>query len=676
MSHKSDSRSAAPAARAIGDAPGEAATAAHSGLTYRHDIQGVRAIAVLLVVLYHAELPFLTGGYIGVDVFFVVSGFVITALLCTEFERTNRVRLLDFYARRIRRLLPAATLVLATTFIVFQAIYSPVERWKLAASGLATAVYLSNVWFALYATDYLGGDGSANPWLHTWSLSVEEQFYLFWPVLLWFSMRTLRKGEPNVGVWRGAMAISALSFAIAIVLTRVSQPWAFFSSVTRGWEFGAGAMLYLLHPRAALLSRKTRIALSALGLFIVMLSAFQFGPHSAMPGVLALAPVAGTCLMLFGSRPGDSGTTRLLGSKPLVALGNVSYGWYLWHWPILVAVRELYAQSTAALYAGIGLSLLLAFAMYRWFENPIRHLRYIVARPALSVAGGVLAILISASVLYSQRELAKLDALSPQQAAIKSAQEDMPRFPSGYDGCHATIPQTMVPEHCEFGDVDGNTTVVLFGDSHAQHWFPAFKKIASEEQWKLVTITKGGCPSVAIEPYLQRFRRAYTECTAWRQESLRRIIASRPTLVVLSNSYAYTTDGESRARWAAGLDEVLMQFDRANIRVLIVRDIPHPPFDAPTCLSRAIARRTDPRETCRFKPVSANNEAVFESERMIASRYHLARVVDLSASICGTEQCAVMEDGIIRYSDNNHMTSRFSTSLASALEPQVRQAMR
>ena len=641
------------------------------GAEFRTDIQGLRGVAVLLVVLYHAGLPFLTGGFIGVDVFFVVSGYVITGLLYRELQSTGRLDLPRFYGRRIRRLLPAAALVLAVTFAVFWLVYSPVERQRLSAVTLATALYVSNAWFALYATDYLGGDASSNPLLHTWSLAVEEQFYLVWPLALLLLARSTRSVDPRKRVVLGIAVLSLASFAGAVVATGISQPWAFFGSPTRAWEFGAGALAYFGWQADWGWPKPARVAVAAAGLLLVIGSAVALTEDSLMPGFVALACVAGTVAIIVAARPGDPGIRAFLATGAMVWLGDLSYGWYLWHWPVLVAIRELApgAHPLAAT-GGVVLSLLLAWAMYRTFENPIRHNRFLSTRPRASIAMGIAITFVSAGVAYQVRERARDSAMAVNQIPIKRAQADVPAMLE-QAGCHAGILQVEARRDCIFGRRESDVTVVLFGDSHAQHWFPAVEQLALEHGWALLSLTKSGCPSVTIEPYLRNYRRAYRECTQWRSEALRAIVDAKPRLVILSNSYAYERfdyGGKTRdAAWAEALDRTLQALEPTHADVLVLRDTPSAPFDIPTCLSRAVSRGQSTTASCSFDRARPSNAGIFDAERRVASTWPQVTIADPTDALCPEPSCKAMRGDTIVFSDRAHMTTAFSNSLAPAL---------
>ena len=567
---------------------------------FRADIEGLRAVAVLLVVLYHAGVPGFGGGYVGVDVFFVLSGYLITWLLVHEAEETGTVDFVRFYARRARRLLPAVAVVLVATVAVGAFVLAPFEQRDLARSAGATAAYLSNVFFARRATDYLGAAAEDNPFLHTWSLSVEEQFYVVWPVFVLFALGALgwqrRAGRgPSRGRLVGWMAaVAAVSFAASVWLTGVRQPWAFFLSPLRAWEFAAGALGVLIGGAARRGGAGWRLnpgrvgavegALGWAGLAAIVAVGALYRAETPFPGWAALAPVAATVLALrAGTANAETALARALAWRPLQEIGRLSYSWYLWHWPVLVYADVLgVAESLPARLGWLALSLILAEASYRFVENPVRHHPALAGRAGRSLATMAALTAVGVGLSVAWGHLASGWAASPRQASFTAARDDVPTIYAS--GCHADFHAT-VPAGCAFGEAGADTTVVLFGDSHAAHWFPAVRRAAAERGWQLVSLTKSSCPPPSVPLVSPALGRPYAECGAWREAALARIDRLRPAVVVTSGSADYVAaggqPGVSVEAWGRGTARTFGRLSASAGHVLHFEDTPRPDADVP-----------------------------------------------------------------------------------------------
>jgi peptidoglycan/LPS O-acetylase OafA/YrhL len=385
-----------------------------SGKAFRGDIQGLRALAVLAVVFYHAHVGFLGGGYIGVDVFFVISGFLITDLLWRELERTGRISFSSFYGRRVRRLLPMAMLVLCVTMVASLRWLPPLELRSVWKDGLATALYGGNYRFAAVQTNYLMSSAPPSPFQQYWSLGVEEQFYLLWPLLLllapaaiwrWSGSRASFVASPEkrpaharmappsrlaAFVALGVMAVG--SFAFSLWLTRADQPWAFFSLPSRAWELAAGGLVALGAPVLRQASVGTAVVAGWAGLAVVVVSAMTLSSLTPFPGIAAGAPVLGTAAVLAaGLSAVKWGPVALLDRGPMRFIGSISYSWYLWHWPVLVLApfvigRSLSEGTDIFLAAASGL---LAWVTYRTIEEPARRSVWFAGRARRTLAGGL-----------------------------------------------------------------------------------------------------------------------------------------------------------------------------------------------------------------------------------------------------------------------------------------------
>lgn len=661
---------------------GPAKSSAQTGISsFRPDVEGLRAIAILLVALYHAGLPYLPGGFVGVDLFFVLSGFLITGLLVKEIESTGTVNFASFYARRARRLIPAAAFIVVATLLVAQFIYAPQELVALTKDAITTSLYASNLWFAHISTDYLAAGAEKSPLLHTWSLSVEEQFYFVWPLFLLWALRG-RKGQvPSRQRLIGIMvALALVSLAAAEWLTHLAQPWAFFASPTRAWEFAVGGLAWFVPTRWWAERPRLRQALFWGGLLMLMGAAIGYGHETVFPGVTAMLPVAGGALMLVSHVPGQSTTAERLLRHPVMQwLGSRSYSWYLWHWPVLILAGRLVPEKTLAMNLGcIALALLLAEACYRFVENPLRFSPLLARRPAYSISFAITLTLVSAASAGWWRYSGDLESHSPEQISFTQAMADVPREIYGTT-CHLSLLDTQTGE-CVFGDKDATTTVVLFGDSHAAQWFPAMQSLAKQHNWKLVSLTKSACPVASVVPVNRQLGRLYTECAEWREQTLEKIIALRPAMVVMGY-YRYVSlpdeslEPISQTRWREGMRDTLARFDAAGVPVAVMRDNPRPGFDVPRCLARQ-AKQPWLDLDCSFSRQPSLDSVEYALIREAARDLAHVRFVDMSDDICADNHCTPMDDsGIVWFRDDHHLTTAAVKQLAPNLSDALVAAM-
>ena len=563
------------------------------------------------------------GGFIGVDVFFVISGFLITGLLVREWSAKGRIDLLVFYARRFRRLLPAALLALAVTTVASYLVLSSLRFPGVAGDAASAALYVSNVRFAANAIDYLGAEAAPSPVLHFWSLSVEEQYYLFWPLIVVVSLRLV--ALRRIGLLIGAMIV--LSFGLALVWTDLAAPWAFFSLPTRAWELGVGALIAVGLLR---LPRGTPHVLASVavwaGLALIAAGVVVIGPGTPYPGTAALIPVVGTALVIVGGGAASPRPSRLLAMRVPRWVGRISYSLYLWHWPILVLVPlALGVESLALNLALVGVAVVIAAASTELIEVPIRSGRALPLPPraslvvagAASIVVAVGAIAAGAIVLgpattpVAADEVVSLDGeLPPGRLAgpvpdvlTPSLEQAYYDVPSGYgDGCHLDY-ATVEPPACAYGPPGATIPVLLLGDSHAQQWLPALQRLAAQRGWRLRAVTKSACPMVDATVWNGPLKRAYRECDAWRERALRLIDEEQPELVLIASADMYDVlDEQDRplkdgaggsaaaaAAWDAGLASYLGRAAEHASRVVVLADTPRVGYDPAECLATKAA---------------------------------------------------------------------------------------
>jgi peptidoglycan/LPS O-acetylase OafA/YrhL len=571
---------------------------------FRPDIEGLRAVAVLAVVLFHAEVPGFGGGFVGVDVFFVISGFLITGLLWREASSTGTVGLRRFYGARARRLLPASATVGVITMVVSVILLPALQVKSVIWDGITSALYVGNYWFIMRGVDYFGGHKPPSPFQHYWSLGVEEQFYLVWPALIigtaWLIRRVRRRTRSEATSsqrpYLVVLALTALvSFALSLVITYVMPAAAFFSLPTRAWQLAVGGLVALTVARWQRLSSRAGAITGWAGLALILLACTQLSSATLYPGIAALLATVGAALVIAaGCAAPAEGCGRVLGLSPMRAIGRISYSWYLWHWPVLLLAPALLghplglvARVAAALVSG-GLAVL----TLRFIENPLRFAAPIRRSPrrSLALGGAVTAIavcvglallplvpipvghgapaaamVVTAAPVPAGSTMGAYDtavqhAFAQVQAAV-AASADLKAVPSNLDppladvegeengymdkGCLRKPLQGGQPE-CATGDTASTTTVALVGDSHAAMWNPAFQQAATQRHWRLETLTKMACPLMEESPATGPDRQLvedFEQCVQWRAEILARLRAEHPRLVVVSMWRGYGTGG-------------------------------------------------------------------------------------------------------------------------------------
>ena len=636
---------------------------------FRSDIEGLRGAAILLVVAFHAGVPWVAGGFVGVDVFFVLSGFLITGLLAHEVTTTGSIDLTEFYARRARRLVPAFLVVLLSTLILSLWLYAPIDRPAVASDARAVAMHYGNVLFAQEAVNYHAR--SSNPFLHTWSLAVEEQFYVVWPLLFLFVGRFYAGKDSIAKQLMTAVIIAGVaSFAASLWLTNAAQAWAFFGMPTRIWEFALGGIAALVIARRpeAPADDYGALLLQVIGLVAIAFAAFAYHDATAYPGIAALVPAAGTVGVLIGGhRAPASIVSRGLGSPILRWFGRVSYAWYLWHWPLvgLGAVID-WEIGVAGRLAWSLVALGLAVLTLRYVEQPIRDGTRLRFSTQTLAVGAILTSLVGALIATGALAVARSQATSATQRPFLLARRDG----MSHDCWGSLLENATAP--CVFGDRSSRTTVVLMGDSHAEHWLAAMDRIGRERGWRVVAMVKPACP-VADVPQLvnARLKRDYTECTEWRREKLRRIVAMRPAFVVLS-SYDRYIGAVTPAVWQAGLRRTYSMLSNAGIATIALRDVPDAGFDVPSCLSRRASGAPFSGKACEYKLSTGISRAGRAAQTQAARGLPRVALVDMTDRFCDRGgRCSVVKGGAVAYRDDDHLTATFSRNEAPVLGARI-----
>jgi peptidoglycan/LPS O-acetylase OafA/YrhL len=692
-----------------------------TGAGHRTDIQGLRAVAVLLVVVFHLWPNVLPGGYAGVDVFFVLSGFLITTHLAREVDRTGTVSLAGFWARRARRLLPASLTVLVVTACGIWLVAPAGAVGRFLGEVVASAGYVENVALAGSSVDYLAAEAAPSPVQHFWSLSAEEQFYLVWPVLVLAAVALGRRSRllsaagasprRTIGLILGLVV--AASFAWSVIYTARDPSPAYFLATTRAWEFGAGGLLALLTP--ALLGRATwqrpsavRSAVAWLGLAAIVGAAIAYGSSTPFPGWAAALPVLGTLAVIAAAEPtGRLAPTRMLALRPVQRLGDLSYGVYLWHWPLIVLI-PLWLDRGLTVLDGLIVavtSVALAVATERWVEKPVRNGVLAARRPRDTFAAVAAAMAVTVILPLSTFGIAE-DRLQAEQhrieALVDENQECLGAAALDSDGCARAEPVSAVipdpsladasPEHCIAGirsadlkvctygaPADRATrTLALIGDSHAEQWLPALAELATQRGWSLVVIAKSSCP---FGPD-RRFEKGMSadvltvmndSCASWNDQALG-WLAEHPEVSVVftaararnpvvveepDRDWQSTAIRQYRERWA--------ELPSTIQHVVVLRDTPRMEDDYLPCLAES---GEDDVDKCAVKLREAidRDPAV---EAAAGSANPRVGVIDLTKYFCPDGLCRPVLGGVLAYRDSHHISWVYASTLVPFLADEI-----
>ncbi len=669
--------------------------------SFRPDIEGLRAVAILLVLAYHADLLWLSGGFVGVDVFFVISGFLITRLLFESQRRHGRVQLVEFYVRRMKRLLPAAALVTLAVLVAARLWSNALQAEDISEDAVYSALYGMNLHLAAEGTDYLKSDDAASPLTHYWSLSIEEQFYVGLPLLV-LALVLVNRTYRRVALIGALAMVVVVSLLRSITMTPDNGVDAYYSLSTRAWEFGIGGLIALFAPAMLKIPRLLAIVGSWLGIVLIAFAGFAFDNSTGFPGSAALIPVLGAGLVIVGgARQHDEGAERLLGTPPAQWIGKLSYSLYLWHWPVLVFLplaidKEM---NTGWTLIAIAIAVALSVLTFQFVETPIRELsmrKPIWLAPGLGLsAGTAVAALVFAATLpalngtgvpaeaapvavaagksQSAAVSASLEAALGTTAVPSNLSPSLKNAEADHDyanGCHLDFRTVNHPANCAFGKVDAPAarTMVLLGDSHAAQWFAPLRDLSDARGWKLLQRTKSACPVAQVTPQSEVLRRTYTECVDWRKQRVEEIVSLAPALVVVGQANLNPGFPGKNEEWAKATVETLTALRASGALVVVLGDNPTAPQDPVAC----VAEHLKDVQPCVY-PRDAGFKATAERQAALAAALKAGGFDLLPTTnwICAAERCPAIVGNMLVYRDDNHITKTFAKWLAPLLEPIV-----
>ncbi|UIX31444.1 acyltransferase family protein [Streptomyces sp. GQFP] len=657
---------------------------------YRPDIQGLRAVAIMMVVSMHCGILDIHGG---VDVSFVLSGFLIGSQLLAEIDRTGKVSLTKFWARRFRRLAPGMTVVILVTAVLAWIYASPLRFRDTMEDGFASSLSVMNWRLVETGTDYFANDGTQSPYQHFWSLGIEEQFYLAAPIVLlvtaWLSRKIFRN-RVLVGLF--LITVVAGSLYLSITQTKSNQPLAYFGTQARIWELAFGILLALSAPLLSRMNRGFAAFVSWLGLATALGTALLITPETPLPGYAVAGPVLGASMIIAGGCAAPTfGVERLLDNPVLNSVANVSYGWYLWHWPILILWPDItgHELSYSDRFRVASLSLILAYAMYHIVEFRFRNNAQLVARPWKGVFAGGTAVtgtagaaafamtilplnletVTSSSTVasgYSNR--ATVEDAAMQKRLSSTALASLRKSPDDHASktCIDSTTDTRfdAEDACVLGDRDAEQTIVLMGDSHAWQWSDAFDEIGKDLAAKVLVMSKGGCSPQVYDINNPELNRKYTECNSWRESAFTALSELKPDVIVVSDR----ARREANREGAEALFEVL---EKNGAQLVYLTDTPEPGQNIPDCL----ATHTDDVTACNRKESEALEFPKVRAMEQAVAEEHGAYIIDTVPVFCARDVCPAIIGEQVVYYDASHITSGYAKTVIPHLEPTLKKVL-
>lgn len=647
---------------------------------FRLEIEGLRAVAAILVAIYHIWLGNVSGG---VDVFFVIAGFLITLSLLNSYEKTGKINFFDYILKLAKRLFPLAFTVLFFT-IIASILFLPQILWNQTVKEIiASALYIENWQLARNAVDYLAQNNEASPVQHFWAMSVQGQFYFILPILLFIAVilgKFIIKKNIRVSFLITLIIVFFLSLTYSIYLTNQNQPWAYFNTFTRLWEFTMGGILALVISKIAL-SKSFSVIIGWLGLVGLISCGIILQVGSIFPGYAALWPtLCAVFILLAGNQGGAIGVHRLLSSKAFVFLGSISYGFYLWHWPILIFYYTLTGHELVTGLDGLGIIIVafsLSYLTTHFIEKPFRTKQFIgkLKLGVISFSLVIPVLVLSAGWHFSISYLSKVDTVFANTIDYPGAQiflednngeysnsknfaptplqvrNDLPI--AYYDGCHQVMGNPKMIE-CEYGATDNwKYTIALVGGSHALQWLPALQTFMDEENIRILNYTKALC-RFTLDPTEE-------DCKQWNEDVIESLLAKKPDLVFTNADVGKELNPTVPEGYLA-MWEVL---NKAKIEVFGIRDNPWMNFDVPYCVD---INGADSDECVVERDTVLLDESPWSQLKEVPNNVHY---VDLNDYICEEDYCKPVQGNVLVYRDDNHLSATYSSSLGPILREEI-----
>jgi peptidoglycan/LPS O-acetylase OafA/YrhL len=657
---------------------------------FRGDIEGLRGFALVIVLLTHADVSFLSGGYVALDIFFVLSGFLITGLMLSEAQKTGHVSLLRFYARRARRILPLSATVLGAILLVSLFTLDPVRAASVSNDAVAAGAYFVNWHFISQSVDYFAfNDPNVSPIQHYWSLSVEEQYYIVWPLLVVGALMLVRRFRVPLRplLWGVLVVLGGASLAYSIWYTPLNPNAAYLSTFPRVWQVGAGCALALAMPSVIRLPKLVVAALGTAGITAILWASVAYGAGAPYPGWRSIVPTtASLAIIVAGTATARTLPTRFLMLRPVRYLGQLSYAWYLWHWPFLVFAAAFFGTlSVDEKILVVGIAGIPAVVSHYVVEERFRRSAMLGRRPRLAIAVGAaftasavaaglgeagtrptIAVALRSQVPGAHVILAGHTKIENSIDRVRPTPQDAWKDRGiAYNHCelHEWSPPVSPGSACVFGDRSSKTTVVNIGDSHGLMYSPGLISLSLKRHWRLVNLTRAGC-TVALVHYVP-------SCDAWRKNMLERVAREHPSLVVVStgtqtiygsNRYAVVHNGKRLTRAQSepflvdGLARTLRLLRATGAKVVVIRDIAADPDGINGC----VAAHRHHLVKCAFVP---ERPQALAFDAKAASRVSGVKLIDPLPIICPNRLCPAVIGHALVYRNNYHLTATFARTL-------------